>query len=260
MRWILPLFIILCSFSALDCEITIKHRDIKIQTPSGRLIRIAVVDTGLNLKDRWPNAADSNMVEPKICPDLSKDFSHTTLNDEHGHGTHIAGLIAKYAENANYCLIIYKYYRRDIDGQMNLDNTIASFKEAVKQKVDVINYSGGGIIRSNEECEILKAALDAGIKVNAAAGNEGLDINFFHFYPAMCDERINVVGGIDNRGLRMRMSNYSDNFGVKIHDEYGQNQLSLLPNGEYGYMSGTSQATAIFTGKLVKQMSLGLVK
>lgn len=260
MRWILPFFLILCSFNALDCEITIKHRDIKIQTPTGRLIRIAVVDTGMNLKDRWPNAAESNMAEPRICPGLSKDFSHTTLNDEHGHGTHIAGLIAKYAENANYCLIIYKYYRQDFNGQTNLDNSLAAFKEAVNQRVDIINYSGGGIYRSNEECNVIKSALDIGIKVNAAAGNEGLDINFFHFYPAMCDERINIVGGINNYGKRMRMSNYSDGFGVTIHDEQGQNQYSLLPGGEYGYMSGTSQATAIFTGKLVKQMSLELVK
>lgn len=259
MRQLLVFLVILCGFSTLDCEIAIKHTDVKVQMPNGRIIRIAVVDTGMNLEDRWPENS-VGLYQPKICPGLSKDFTGTTLNDEHGHGTHIAGLIAKYAEGTNYCLIIYKYFLPDADGMVNLKHTIEAFNEAITQKVDVINYSGGGIIRSNEECIVIKKALDMGIKVNAAAGNEGVNINFFHFYPAMCDERVNVIGGLTKSGQKMPMSNYSGGFGITVHPEQGQDQLSLLPGGQYGYMSGTSQATAIYTGKLVKRMALELAK
>jgi major intracellular serine protease len=262
MRQMLLFLLILCSFSVLDCEIAIKHTDDKVHMPNGRVIRIAIVDTGMNLEDRWPENS-VGLPQPKICPGLSKDFTGTTLKDEHGHGTHIAGLISKYAQDANYCLVIYKYYRADSDGITNLNNTISAFKEAITQKVDVINYSGGGILRSVEECLVIKEALDNGIIVNSAAGNEGSNIDFFHFYPASCDKRVNVIGAVDKYGEKLPMSNYSSsswNNATKIYQELGRDVLSLLPNGQYGYMSGTSQATAIFTGKLVKKMALELEK
>ena len=45
-------------------------------------------------------------------------------------------------------------------------------------------------------------------------------------------------------------SNYGDAF---LHFENGYRVLSILPNNRYGYMTGTSQSTAIRTGKIVKE-------
>lgn len=256
MKYLLVFLITLCSFSSLSSQEllipTIGYQ--KLLLPTGKPIKVAVIDTGLNLNDRWP---DNQL---KICPGLSKDFTNTSLNDTHGHGTHIAGLISKYAENANYCLVIYKYYLNESSGLENLDRTIMALIAALKDKVDVINYSGGGILKNKIECDAIKLALDAGIKVNAAAGNESTNLSYFGYYPALCDPRINVVESVDRYGERAITSNYSISAEIKTFKEVGVKVYSTLPNGKYGYMSGTSQATAVFTGKLIKQMSLKLVK
>lgn len=255
MRHLALFSIILCSFTTLDCETVVKHSSTVELQLQNRLIKVAVVDTGLNLDDKWSDNPEVGLYQPKICPG-SKDFTGEGLDDRHGHGTHIAGLITKYAGNANHCLIIYKYFTEKSTGLENLDHSIQAFQKAIHDGVDIINYSGGGILKSDQECRVLKTALDKGIKIVAAAGNEGINIDYFHFYPANCDDRIVIVENIDKNDVRASTSSYSKST-VK---EHGVNVLSLLPNGQYGYMTGTSQATAIRTGKMVRAMALELVK
>jgi hypothetical protein len=55
-------------------------------------VRVAVIDTGLNLKDsRFTH----------LCKDGHYDLSDTSIEDTEGHGTHIASLIQKYAGDSN---------------------------------------------------------------------------------------------------------------------------------------------------------------
>lgn len=222
-------------------------------------VMIAVIDTGLA-----PELMDKNWV----CPTGHKDFTGGGLKDNHGHGTHISGIVDQYAKNyifagnknfrdidnvdTEYCQIIIKYYDPKIPNLNNLKNTIASFRWAIDQKVDIINYSGGGTSADDDEKALILEALSKGIKVVAAAGNERSDIDKNKYYPAMYDSRIIVVGNLVNSSRTIATSS---NFGKSVNTwELGTSIMSRLPGDSFGYMTGTSQATAIKSGKLVREM------
>ena len=240
-------------------------------------IKVAVIDTGFDMT--WaakPNDVRNNMykdgpaagiVPPKICPGGLYDFvngkldgqvSESEMKDDHGHGTHIAGLIAKYAAGQDYCLVIIKYYDAKGMDIKNLVNTVIALKTAIRLKVDVINYSGGGVAPSPEEKEQILAALDAGIIVVAAAGNERSDINTRRYYPAAYDPRIVVVGSTDKNDKFLPTSNFSENMPgqIRVEKELGNDVFSTLPGGQFGYMTGSSQATAIMSGSIVNRLAI----
>lgn len=226
----------------------------------GKQIRVAVIDTGIS----------SELLNNKeYCKTGHKDFTGTGLQDDHGHGTHISGIIDQYAKNAiliqdvngsqlkdksaNYCQIIIKFYDSKASEISNLINTVKAIRWAIDQKVDIINYSGGGIAPSEDEKKAILEALNKGIKVVAAAGNEGAELVKHPFYPAMYDKRIYVVGYIVDS--KSRKPGSMSNYGKSVTSwEVGQNIMSRLPNGQFGTMTGTSQATAVKSGKLVREM------
>lgn len=102
----------------------------------------------------------------------------------------------------------------------------------------------------------------------AAAGNERSDINVHKYYPAAYDPRIVVVSAHDRGGAVLASSNYSGSLEkdrkvnsikpgeIEVQYELGNNVYSTLPDDQYGYMTGTSQATAIMTGTLTNRLSM----
>lgn len=216
-------------------------------------IRVAVIDTGFDFKSNWSHA---NMALPKLCKEGHTDFSGLGLQDNHGHGTHIAGLIGQNLADVDYCLVILKFYNGDHDGLLQLNSNKAIMK-AIDLKVDVINYSGGGTEFEEAECRMIKYALDKGIKVVAAAGNQYSDINKNPFYPAMCDERVMIVGNINQKGERVPSSNYSlNNVGDRwLFQEPGFASKSIYLHNTIGYLTGSSQSTAVMSGKVVRWIS-----
>lgn len=226
---------------------------------SQKQIVVAVIDTGIDL---------TLLKSTTICKTGHQDFTGIGLQDNHGHGTHISGLIDQYAKNftlqkvsdtdklekisANYCQIIIKFFDPKFRGD-TIKTVVKSFRWAIDQKVDVINYSGGGIEPSDEEREVVTEALDKGIKVIVAAGNESSDLSKQGYYPALYDKRIIVVGNL--LSAKSTSKSPSSNYGKEVNAwEPG---TSLLSRG-YGHtlktMSGTSQATAVKTGKIVHNM------
>ncbi len=224
-------------------------------------IKIAVIDTGFDFSSKWENKAAikaTGITKPKLCANGHYDFVNDNANsdknnDNHGHGTHIAGIIAKGNNNLDYCLVILKYYDPKVINTDNLKNSISAYKRAIRMNVDIINYSGGGVEKSTEECSLMKQALDKGIKVVAAAGNERSDLDKHPYYPALCDSRIVVVASVDISNTRLPSSNWSSSK-YQLWSAIGQNVMSLLPYNSYGYMTGTSQATAAITNMIVKQL------
>lgn len=167
--------------------------------------------------------------------------------DTHGHGTNIVGIIDGYASKAyiNYCIVVIKYYSDNQPGEINLFATIAAVKYATNIKADYINYSGGGYTGNVGELIAVSKYIDGGGTFVAAAGNEGrnLDQPINAYYPAMDDKRIIVVGNKSESGVRSKSSNYGN---VVKRWEVGENVTA------YGItMTGTSQATAVATGKIV---------
>lgn len=219
---------------------------------SDKPVRIAVVDTGFG----W----NSSVSEARLCKSGHKDFSgentFTTPNitkipvplDNHGHGTNIVGIIEEYAKKAhiNYCIIIIKYHSDKFTFN-NLSATVKSFNYAFEIKADFVNYSSGGNEAYYQEREAVERYLNAGGVLVAAAGNESLNLDDPHagYYPAKYDRRIIVVGSLDDHGKKLLSSNYGS-----IVNRW---ELGLHVTGYGLSMSGTSQATAIATGKLVSE-------
>lgn len=205
------------------------------------LIKVAVLDTGLNVED--PRFAKS------LCKTGHKSYNGDKLNDRIGHGTHVAGIIQEYAKGVNYCLIIYKVFQ-DSPNNSVTDNTIDAIKNAVSQGVSIINMSFGGISFSKQEKAVMAEASDT--LFVAAAGNDGADLGGgYHYYPASYAlPNVLVVGALGASGEALAISNY----GAPVkYWEQGE-AISTLPNNYWGLKVGTSMAAAVKTGKLIKEL------
>ncbi len=241
-------------------------------------IIVAVIDTGADVKHEdldtniWNNPGETGRDAhglDKASNGIDDDgngfiddvhgwnfvSNNGNLTDNHGHGTHIAGIIGAKAGNGKgisgispeVSLMILKYYDPKIAGTDNLKNTVASIKYAVKMGANIINYSGGGTEYSQEEHDAIVEAEKKGILFVAAAGNERSNSDQFKYYPADYGlSNIISVTAIDPSTEVLSSSNYGT-VTVDIAAP-GQNILSCLPGNAYGYMTGTSQATAFVSG------------
>jgi subtilisin family serine protease len=247
-------------------------------TQGSREIIVAVIDTGLDVKhedifenlwinrgeigkDAWGRDKATNGIDDDSngCIDDVYGCNFITmtgdLTDNHGHGTHISGIIGAMAGNGKgiiglapqVSLMTLKYFDPKVPQTDHLKNTIAAINYAVDMGAHIINYSGGGTEFSQDEKEAIARAQRKGILFVAAAGNEKSNSDRNPYYPA--DYKLpNIISvtAIDPSTEVLITSNW----GVESVDiaAPGQNILSLLPNNSYGYLTGTSQATAFVTG------------
>lgn len=222
-------------------------------TKGSKDIVVAVIDTG------------ADIYHPDIKNNLwkSKDGKHgwnfvgnnNDLTDNHGHGTHIAGIIG--AEGGNgigisgvapkVSLMILKYYDPKAAYNNNLANTIKAIRFATENGAHIINYSGGGLEFSKEEYDAINEARKKGILFVAAAGNEKSNSDKARYYPANYDlDNIISVTAINPEAQVLDSSNYGVN---TVHIAApGKNIFSTIPGGKYAPMTGTSQATAFVSG------------
>ncbi len=199
-------------------------------------IKVAIIDTG------EPN------IRVKPCDTGHTDFTGLGIKDTHGHGTNIANLIDQNAGDAEYCQIYLKYYdaRSERD---NLSNSIKAWERAIQLNADVVIYAGGGTSYSGYEEEVVKRALSKGIFIFTAAGNEGSNLEAnCNYYPACIDWRIVKVGCKDSQGKLCPRSNYAKHLENFIYADGYERSAG-------GYtLTGTSQATAVVTGKFLKHL------
>jgi subtilisin family serine protease len=205
-------------------------------------LTVMVIDTGLDMENK------------ELVSHVPKEFRKSEWQDIHrpGHGTHVTGLVMANACR-NVVLIPCKYYREDGGGYNNIKREIECIQLALQLKVDLINISGGGNDSDGREKALVVEFLKAGGTLVAAAGNDGRNIDTDPYYPACypsdgCVGSIVVVGSIDKDGI---ISSFS-NFGRNVVYERGQNVESWLPGNKRGTMTGTSQATAIRSGRIIK--------
>jgi len=231
---------IACLIGVFSCVVNAKQKHKHRVDNKGRIV-IAVIDTGFN--SRYEKSV-------KICKDGNKSFVNgiKSTEDDHDHGTHIAGLIAKNAK-VDYCIMVLKYYSPNRMHDNTIANSNAAFRWAIDHNVDMINYSAGGISYSELEKALIVEALDKGIVIVAAAGNEGKDYKDQPYYPAMYDKRIIVVGNLKKKKdkfVRAPSSNYGEQVDLQV---LGTNIRSVN-----GVMTGTSQSTAIVTGRMAEHI------
>jgi subtilisin family serine protease len=259
-----PLLLLLVSVSAL-AAIPKKFPVLKEKT------LVAVIDTGVDIhhpqlkKYLWRNSGEipNNGIDDDgngFIDDVNGwNFleNNNRVNDPHGHGTHIAGIIA--GEDAQ--LMVIRAMDPKLSGPEVLQATVEAIRYAVLMHAKIINYSGGGIQASLLERQAIEAAERKGTLFVAAAGNGYTNSDIHGFFPADYGlSNIISVAAVDQKGLLLP----SSNFGTKTVTlaARGKEIHSTLPHNHYGKMSGTSQATAVVTRlltKLVRKSSSPLV-
>jgi len=174
--------------------------------------------------------------------------------DVHGHGTHIAGIIAAAANNGIFGAGINPSARiipvpfMDSAGRGTQFDGAAAIKYAVDMGAEIINCSWGYYVYSGVLADAVEYARSRGVLVVAAAGNEGGTISQF---PASFDSVISV-GSCALSGQRSSFSNHNPAVDILA---YGEGIVSTLPSGQYGRMSGTSQAAGVVSGVLSRLLA-----
>lgn len=201
-------------------------------------ILVAVLDTGID--------KDHNDLIGKVVAEVN--FSHSPVMDDlHGHGTHIAGIIAADTDDAIGVTgvapgsLIMNVKVADDRGRCDAVAIADGIVWAVDMGAKVINISLALSPQSEALEDAIAYAWDHGAVIIAAAGNNG---GSAPQYPAYYRQVIAVTAtGEDDS--RAPLANYGDWVDVAAP---GYQIYSTLPDNEYGYKTGTSQAAAYVTG------------
>jgi subtilisin family serine protease len=233
-------------------------------------IVIAVVDTGLDLKHKelisniWINQSELNG-KPGVDDDGNGfiddingyDFTgkeDSVPQDEHGHGTHCAGIIGAPHTSGKIAGVmsevsIMALRTLDKKGAGKVDQAVRAFGYAIENGAHIISNSWGS--RGHNEIleSLINEANKRGIIVIAAAGNSRYNDNDLNpTYPANYPHVISV----SSVNARARHASYSSFGKTTVHiGAPGTNILSThtLKKGlKYRVMSGTSMAAPHISG------------
>lgn len=267
------------------CSIQRAWRFLKANNiPAGGLpsVTVAVIDTGVDYNhpdlkaNMWVNDGeiagngidddgDGYVDDIHGCSTVSDDRFHSgDPMDDHGHGTHVAGIIAAANNRVGIVGVAYNAKIMAIKaGQATgvfLQSDIAeAIVYAYTHGADVINMSFGGSACSIAVQDALQQAYTTSTLV-AAAGNDGkpneatdyfqLWGDYLPSYPAALSY---VVGVMSVNAFSVESS--FTNWDAKVHNsvEYevyapGEAMLSTLPNNRYGKLNGTSMAAPVVSG------------
>jgi subtilisin family serine protease len=207
-----------------------------------------VIDTGIDLDHPDLNVLAS--LGFKAVPDSIS----LTLDDEHSHGTHVAGTIAAINNSfgvvgvaAGAPVVPIKVMGPTGSGRKSWVIAGIDYVAAVGKPGDVANLSLGGAISSTQDQAILNAAAK-GIRFSLAAGNDAADAN--NYSPGRVNgANIFTISSIDSNGAFSSFSNFGNppiDFAAP-----GRSVRSTMPGGVYGSKSGTSMAAPHVAGMLL---------
>jgi thermitase len=216
--------------------------DVLRTTNPQRKSKVAIVDTGVD----------------GAHEDLSGVFTGgKATSDQHGHGTHCAGLAGAATNNAkgvasmnwggNFVQI--RGYAALSPNGTGSNSTIArAIIAAAEDGADVISLSLGGYARRAPKVQVdaIQYARSRGAIVVVAAGNSNDDAR--NYAPANINGVI-TVAALNPDGSRAVFSNTNTSLKMPIAAP-GVDMMSLVPNSQYQPMSGTSMATPIVAGLL----------
>lgn len=230
-----------------------------IKTQSGNGVKVAVIDTGADLdhRDLENNIAESTCV--------IEGSSNTTGEDDHSHGTHVAGIIGADDDGDGITGIasevdLYIIKAADSKGSLSANSILKSIQVAIDYDVDVINMSFGTYGRSESFESIINKAVEKGIVCVAAAGNNGVSNKH---YPAAFDNVI-AVGASTASDELAYYSNYGDWVDLTAPGGSGKaaesSVLSDVLNNNLGIKNGTSQATPMVSATAALILGSGKIK
>ena len=245
-------------------------------------VTVAVIDTGVDythpdLKaNMWVNTGeipgngidddgDGYIDDVYGCSTVSDARFHTgDPMDDHGHGTHVAGIIAAANNKVGTVGVAYNVKIMAIKaGQATgvfLQSDIAeAIVYAYTHGADVINMSFGGSACSIAVQDALQSAYTTSTLV-AAAGNDGKPNEkadnykeygeYLPSYPAALSYVVGVMS-VNALGVESSFTNWDVSAYNSVEYEVyapGEAMLSTLPDNRYGKLNGTSMATPLVSG------------
>ncbi|MEO1434161.1 MAG: S8 family serine peptidase [Bacteroidota bacterium] len=224
--------------------------------PSGNEVKVAIIDSGIQYDHpdlenyMWLNDTeyppDGNSDDDLNC--YIDDFrGWDFLNDDndpyddHGHGTHIAGIVA---DDMNPNISIMNLQAFGSTGKSSLFNAACAIYYAADKGARVINTSWGYY---GEESLMLRDAVEyaganCGALVVASAGNNGVNVDSIPHYPSGHNlTNVISVAALDlGENALASFSNFGDST-VNIA-AVGTQVFSTIPYNSYDPKDGTSMA------------------
>lgn len=217
-------------------------------------IIVAVLDSGINFNH--PEFSG------RVLPGYDFINNDADPTDDHGHGSHTAGIIGAGIDNgvgmAGLCphctLLPVKVLNYNNAGTWS--SVAQGIIFAADQGARVINLSLGASVSSKTLEAAVSYAIERDVLIVAAAGNMGADRKF---YPAALDGvlAVSATDATDQRWVLSNMGDYID-LAAPGHAVYSTYYDLGNYYGGYNYMSGTSMAAphvAGLAGLLLSQKS-----
>lgn len=209
-------------------------------------VKVAVIDTGIELShpDLKLNIKGGyNAIRPGRSP-----------NDDNGHGTHVAGIIAAVNNNIGVVGVapaadLYAVKSLSKSGSGFLSDIIEGIDWAIQNKMQVINMSLGTRSDIQSFHDAVIRANNAGIVVVAAAGNDfGGAVNFPAGYPEVIAVSATTLGD--------QIASFSSVGPEVDFAAPGENIFSSYRGQTYKILSGTSMASPHVAGAAALTMSI----
>lgn len=160
----------------------------------GENITVAVLDTGID--------NEHQDFEGRIAD--NQDFTGDGYQDRHGHGTHVAGIVAGDGDYPGIATeaLLKNVKVLDDEGSGRMSDAIAGVDYAVENNADIIVMSLGAQTDNCDGSDMLSEsvdnAVDNGVAVTVSSGNSGPDSDTLTI-PG-CAEKAFTVGATDSNG------------------------------------------------------------
>lgn len=228
---------------------------------TGKGVRVAVIDTGVDVKNPQLKSAVDVSKGRNLLPKNLKDDNGDKLKrgnengttDEVGHGTRVAGIIAaRPAKDTGFVGLapdatLIPIQQNDAEGHGNAETLATAINHAVAAGADIINISQD-TANAVEPTPILKQAVDRALArgkvIVASAGNDGLGGNVKRTYPASY-EGVLAVAASDRNNERASFSQSGEFVGVAAP---GVDMISTVPKDGHCSDNGTSFAAPYVAG------------
>lgn len=234
--------------------------DLAWATSKGTGVKVAIIDTGID-KDHPDLVANLKGGTNFVAPGL-KAADPNKWNDDNGHGTHVAGIVAAVDNSIGVIGVapeasLYAVKVLDKNGSGYVSDVIDGIYWAIQNGMQVINMSLGSASDVQALHDAVDAAYNSGILVVAAAGNSGdgnPNTNEV-IYPAKYSSVIAVAATASDDSVPTWSSS-----GVEVElAAPGVSIRSTWNDNMYKTISGTSMATPHVTGVVALKLSSGML-
>jgi subtilisin family serine protease len=202
-------------------------------------IIVAVLDTGVDLAHKE--------LKDQLVSGWDFVNNTNTPSDDNGHGTSVAGIIAAKGNDGEGTVGVAWGARvmpvkvADGDGNASVANVAAGLDWAVAHGARIVNLSLGTRVNSQALAAAIQRAIAANVLVVAAAGNDPVHVAC---YPAAYPGVLSV-GSVSDTGELAYSTVVAPSVQVGAP---GEDVVTTLPGDVYGFVSGSSAASAFASG------------